>query len=567
MLALGFGITTAASASASVTNPQTLVVGSASQAGFLTGYLERLVPVARDGMNVQPVTSRPAYPGGVVIAVRNGVIAKAKAFGLARKYADASTVLPKSQQIPARLNTMYDLASVTKLFTATLAVQQLAKGRIRLDAPVARYLPQFAQAGKSQITIRQMLTHTSGLPPDPVPALWDPIYRNNDQRYAALYATAPTSAPGSRYVYSDINMMVMAKVVEKITRTPLPKAVRKWITGPLGMRHTMFNPPSSLRHRIAPTEYMTSPNRGMVWGVVHDENSWALGGVAGHAGLFSTAGDMAVFSQAMLNGGVYGRARIVPKGWSRAIFRDYNSRFPTFGHSLIMQTNQPHYMGAMATGRSIGHTGFTGTSIFINPVTNSFNVLLTNRVHPSRDWGSVNPQRTFVGDAQARAIAVRPMQGGFSWFSGMRRSPDNAALLTVPVQATASRSQLRFNAWTQLVPGFENVELQASADAGQSWQQLPFTSRRGRVSRTNPTGTFTGLGNPTWTQVRAQLPQMSTGTLLVRWKYLNTVDYGGRGMYVNHVVVSAGRQTVFDDARPADRRTVVVSGGFVSSRT
>lgn len=564
-------------------SPLTLRDGSPREAGFIAAHLGQLKPDTRQGMGVQSY-GYPAYPGSAVLAARNGIVAVSYASGYAVRYASATAELPRREWIKVKRNTIYDLASLTKTFTAMAAVQQLAKGRLHLDTPAAHYIPGFSANGKGAITIRMLITHTSGLPPDPVPALWDPIYANNAQRWAAMYATVPLAPPGTQYLYSDVNYLILGKVIETVTGKGLSTVIREGITGPLGMTDTMFNPPAGLRHRIAQTEWQEpplEPARGMVWGQVDDENAWALGGVAGHAGLFSTTHDLAIYCQTILNGGAYGITRILPKSWAkRAFFRDFNQGFPGDGHSLIMQINQyPRYFGAMDSERTIGHTGFTGTSLVINPYSQSFNVFLANRVDPTRAWTprpTPNPQRRAVGDDVARAIAVTPKSGKFSWFSGMRNNPLNdqvdttPATLTVPVRRRGGTAKLTFNLWYQLIPPqggppAESASLQSSSDGGRTWQPLPFSTRLHGRTREFPDGVFTGLSDRGWAAASAALPlpaEASTTPVLLRWEYTNQAVWQGRGVYVNHIQATEGQHTIFDDSRRRDANRVTITGGF-----
>lgn len=382
--------------------------GTAEQAGLIPRYAALIPAGAAAGL--QPGTGRDghaAYPGEVVIAGRNGVVAAYAAAGYNLRYAgQQGDELPRDQWIPTTLDTIYDLASLSKLFTSTVAVQLVEQGRLALDDTVARYLPPYGGNGKGDITILQLLTHTSGLPPDPSPALW--TYPTMAQRVAAVMSTVPRAPAGTRYIYSDLNMITMQFVAQAITGQTLDALVRDQITGPLGMTDTMYNPPGALKHRIAAAEYQLVPDRGLVWGEVHDENAWALGGVAGHAGVFSTAHDMAIFCQAFLNGGRYGKARILSRNSVITMFTDYNQAFPGNNHGLGWELYQHREAGALATPFTAGHTGFTGTSIAVDPTTASFVLLLTNAVHPSRDWGVPSPQRRQVACDLARAVAVKP---------------------------------------------------------------------------------------------------------------------------------------------------------------
>jgi serine-type D-Ala-D-Ala carboxypeptidase len=323
---------------------------------------------------------------------------------MARSYADANTPLPPARRIPARRGTTYDLASVTKMFTAIAVLQQVEAGRLGLDTPVAAYLPAFARHGKGTVTVRHLLTHTGGLPD------WRPLYARGatpKQRVAAVLSAKPQTPPGTDYEYSDLGMITLGVLVERVTGRDLDAVVADGITDPLGMHDTMFTPPASLRGRIAATEYQPGLGRGMVWGEAHDENAWALGGVAGHAGLFSTAHDLAVLAQTLLDGGRYGRTRILRPATVRAMLANHTARFPGDAHGLGVELNQRDYMGRLASPGTFGHTGYTGTSLVVDPAADAFVVLLTNAVHPTRSWESVDGARRTVARVLARSLVGR----------------------------------------------------------------------------------------------------------------------------------------------------------------
>jgi CubicO group peptidase (beta-lactamase class C family) len=350
---------------------------------------------------------RRLYPGAVVLAARDGVIASHHAMGYALRYSDDKpTDLPRDRWIPMRKDTIFDLASLSKLFTALVAIQQLERGTLSLNAAVASYLPQFGQRCKDHITIRQLLTHTSGLRPDL------PFYdhKTRAEQQALLYSDKPQATPGTAYIYSDLNLIALQFVLEKVTGQPLDALVRDGITRPLGMTDTGYNPASARRSRVAATEDQHVPpakiDRGLVWGQVHDENAWALGGVAGHAGVFSTARDLAVLAQTLLNGGRYGQTRVLSEDSARMLFTDFNRKFPGHSHGLGFELDQPRYMGRLASPVTAGHPGYTGTSLVINPRSHAFVILLTNRVHPSREWGSTNPAHRAVARDLARACTA-----------------------------------------------------------------------------------------------------------------------------------------------------------------
>ena len=341
-------------------------------------------------------TGHPRFPGAVGLLAREGVIVAQYATGQALRYADArGTELPPDQQAPMRLDTVFDMASVTKLFTSIAVMQLVERAEVDLDAPVAGYLPGF---GKPRVTVRHLLTHTSGLAPDPKPPLWQG-YPDIPSRRAAVLASRPIAEPGT-YLYSDINLMVLGFLAEQVTGMALDVVVREGITHPLSLSGTGFNPPSP--DRVAATEYQTDPPRGLVHGQVHDENAWALGGVSGHAGLFSTARDLAVLAQAILDGGCHGDARILRPQTVREMLSNRDD------HGLGFELNRESYMGALCSPVTAGHTGFTGTSLVLDPRSRSIAILLTNRVHPTRHWGPINVARETWATALARAMEPRP---------------------------------------------------------------------------------------------------------------------------------------------------------------
>ena len=383
---------------------QELTYGSASDAGLVPESVDRISIDLRSYLGPSPI--HPTYAGGVVLAARHGVIAVHDAAGYAVRYADTDTELPPDQQVPTARDTMYDLASLTKLFTAIAVMQQVEAGRVVLGESVATYLPAFAQNGKDDVTVRDLLTHTGGLP------AWIPLYSRYEtvaDRLAAVLAVEPTAEPGKRYTYSDLGLITLALVVEKATGKGLDQVVEQGITRPLGMHDTMFNPPARLKDRVAATEAQPWAGRPMLRGEVHDENAWSLGGIAGHAGLFSTALDIAVLAQTLLNGGRYGNTRVLDEATVRAMLTDENTEQPGDAHGLGFELDRPSYMDAMSSPLTYGHTGFTGTSLVVDPTSDSFVVLLTNRVHPTRDWGSSNPARRTIAQDLARALAGRPV--------------------------------------------------------------------------------------------------------------------------------------------------------------
>jgi CubicO group peptidase (beta-lactamase class C family) len=336
-----------------------------------------------------------AYPGAVVIAGRHGIIAVHEAAGYAERYAsytDGQAVeLPKGKWTPVRRDTIFDLASLTKLFTTVLVMRLAEAGRVEIDAPVAAYVPEFALPDKRTVTTRHLLTHTSGLP------AWKDLHgddETSEQRLAGVLGCALEAAPGRRRLYSDLGFIVLGRIAERVTGRRLDEELRESVTGPLRMADTMFRPPPALRERIAATEYQPRTGRGMIRGSVHDENAWSLSGVAGHAGMFGTAHDLAVFADTLLRtGNSHGPGVLRPETIARMIHED-----------LGVERNQRWYMGALASPLTFGQTGFTGTSLVADLRTQSFVILLTNRVHPSRDRGPNNASRVAVANALATAL-------------------------------------------------------------------------------------------------------------------------------------------------------------------
>ncbi|MEV6502367.1 serine hydrolase domain-containing protein [Streptomyces prunicolor] len=338
---------------------------------------------------------RPWAPGTVVVAGRGPVIAVEEAAGWAVRYAaydpetDSGIELPPAARVPTTVDTPFDLASLTKLFTAVAAMQQIERGTLGMDARVGAYLPDFRAAARHGITVRQLLTHTSGLRPEL------PLYACADdaERMAMLRAEAPVAEPGE-YVYSDLNLLLLQFVLERVSGRTLDVLIHDGITRPLGMTSTDFGPCPG----AAATEDQRRPwakaDRGMLRGVVHDENAWARGGVAGHAGLFSTGRDLAIFCRTLLAGGSYGPARILGSDFVELMLTP-----PGLGFGV----DQAWFMGELAGRGAVGHTGFTGTSVVLDPATDTFLVLLANTVHPRRRGADSGP-RAAAGTRVARAV-------------------------------------------------------------------------------------------------------------------------------------------------------------------
>jgi uncharacterized protein YbbC (DUF1343 family)/CubicO group peptidase (beta-lactamase class C family) len=297
------------------------------------------------------------------------------------------------------LDTIFDMASLTKVVATTTSVMKLVEdGRIRLSDRVSDYIPGFERHNKTNITIRHLMMHTSGLRPDlDLADDWE----GYDKAIELAIDEVPTAPPGEHFVYSDINYALLGDIVKRVSGLPLDQFAKHYVFDPLGMRDTMFRPPESLRPRIAPTEHLR--------GVVHDPTARRMGGVAGHAGLFSTAADLAIFCRMLLDGGIYNGVRIlspltVAKMTTAASAPgDPNVR----GLGWDIDSSYSSNRGELLPLGSFGHTGFTGTSIWIDPVTREFVVFLSNRVHPDGK-GDVTPLRAKVATIAASAIADAP---------------------------------------------------------------------------------------------------------------------------------------------------------------
>jgi CubicO group peptidase (beta-lactamase class C family) len=332
------------------------------------------------------------YPGASVVVGRRGAAVWEKAFG--------KLSWEKSSDPVVADRTIYDLASLTKVVGTTTALMVLYdEGKIQLDDLVSKYIPEFSGGAKDRVTLRMLLEHRSGLPPGR--DLWR-IAHTPEEARAAVISTNLGCEPGRCYEYSDLGADMLGFVVEAASGERLDKFLQERVFGPLGMTDTFFRPADSLRARIAPTE--TAPPRGYpLQGEVHDENAFALGGVAGHAGLFSTANDLAVFAQMMLNGGVYDSTRIIADT-TIALFTKRASGTRALGWDTCGGSGScGKYLGADA----YGHTGFTGTSLWIDPERDMFVVLLTNRVHDAkakRPSKVIADVRADLADAAALAV-------------------------------------------------------------------------------------------------------------------------------------------------------------------
>ena len=306
-------------------------------------------------------------PGAVLVVGHNGKVIYRRAYG-------NRALEPRRE--PMTRETIFDLASLTKVVATTTAVMKLVEqGKVRLNDPVAKYLPEFAQNGKEDISVRQLLTHYSGLAPDlDLKTAWD----GKEKAYQMAFAETPEAPPGSRFSYSDVNFIVLGALVERVSGETLDEYCERRIFAPLKMMHTRFTPPAAWRSKIAPTQY--DENEHMLRGAVHDPTARRMGGVAGHAGLFSTADDLATFSQALLNGG--GGVLSTPSVEKMTRPEQPPSAPVLRGFGWDIDSPFSSNRGDLLPVGSYGHTGFTGTSMWIDATTQTYIILLTNAVHP-----------------------------------------------------------------------------------------------------------------------------------------------------------------------------------------
>jgi len=367
------------------------------------------------------------FPGGAVVIGRRGAIALEKGYGNLSWSGRAPVVASR---------TIYDLASLTKVVATTTAVMILYdEGKIRLEDPVAKYLPAFSGGAKDDITVGQLLEHRSGLPAGR--DLWRIALSPDEARQAAINAPLECN-PGQCYIYSDLGADVLAFLVETVSGQRLDIFMQERVFTPLGMQDSYFRPHWTLRDRIAPTE-LTPPRGYPLRGEVHDENAFALGGVAGHAGLFSTATDLAIFAQMMLNGGELNGVRVV----SDSTVALFTARTASRGTRALGWDTCGHdgSCGKYLSERSYGHTGFTGTSLWIDPERDLFVILLTNRVHAPRARRPAKVIADIRADvADAAALSVRNANGELRAMPASFRA-DRAAGWNRPVRSKSSRSK------------------------------------------------------------------------------------------------------------------------------
>ena len=341
---------------------------------------------------IQQAIADHNIPGAVLVVGHDGKIVYRKAYG-------ARSLEPRRELMT--VDTIFDMASLTKVVATTTAVMQLVElGKVRLNDPVAKYLPDFAQNGKEDITIRQLLTHYSGLAPD---IELTPAFDSKESALRLAFTETPTQAPGSGFIYSDTNFIMLGALVEKMSGETLDVYTARHVFQPLKMTHTRFLPPAAWKPRIAPTEY--DDHEHMLRGVVHDPRAQRMGGVAGHAGLFSTGDDLAKFAQALLNGGDGILSSLAVTKMTQPEQPPSAPVLRGFGWDIDSPFSSNR--GDFLPVGSYGHTGFTGTSMWIDPTTKSYIILLTNSVHP-RGKGNAVGLRVKVATEIAASLPLTP---------------------------------------------------------------------------------------------------------------------------------------------------------------
>jgi|CXWL01.1.fsa_nt_gi beta-glucosidase-like glycosyl hydrolase/CubicO group peptidase (beta-lactamase class C family) len=333
-----------------------------------------------------------AFPGAVVAVGRQGGLVHLKAYGRRTYEPDAPAMTT---------DTLFDLASLTKVIaTTTMAMMLVDEGRLDLDRPVRDYFSKFSGGAKDRIRVRDLLTHSSGID------WWAPLYKEARSMPEYLERILPMELkyePGSKSVYTDLGVMMLGEILERSAGTDLNTFVKRRIFEPLKMRDTGYKPSEAMKARIAPTEVDNDWRKRLIWGEVHDENAFGLGGVAPHAGLFGTAPDLARFATMLLNGGILENRRYI----APATLKRFATRGTVAGSSRALGWDTPsenssagHLMSSMA----FGHTGFTGTSLWMDPETGVFVILLTNRVHPTRENNQIREARPQIADAVMRGL-------------------------------------------------------------------------------------------------------------------------------------------------------------------
>jgi CubicO group peptidase (beta-lactamase class C family) len=330
-----------------------------------------------------------AFPGAIAVVGRRSEVIAQYPVG----HLDWAPGSPATDE-----HTMWDMASLTKVVGMTSGLMQLvAAGKIDLDAPVQKYLPAWTGRNKERVLVRHLSTHTSGLPAD---RPYDRVTHDPDSVAKLMFSTPLDTTPGARVVYSDIGAYLLGRIVEQVTGQSLDLYLHDHVFEPAGMHESMFRPPVALYPRIAPTEYDSVQRHRLVRGMVHDERAYYLGGVSAHAGLFSSGHDVARFARMMLNGGTLDGTRVIPE----ATITQFTKRQVADRALGWQKPDGSNSAGHRMPEEAYGHTGFTGTSIWIDPKDDVFIVLLSNRVDPTRNNSKIGRVRVQLADAVMSVI-------------------------------------------------------------------------------------------------------------------------------------------------------------------
>lgn len=495
-----------------IPNSNVLHPSSARGAGMVQAPLQQI-----DQLMNQAISEK-LMPGAVTLVARAGKVVKHDAYGYSALYTDGN-FNEMEKPISMETDTIFDLASISKIFTAAAVMILFEKGYFHLDDPVAKHIPGFAANGKENVTIRQLLTHTSGF------TAWVPLYSKGNSRKDRLNMVLEQplkNPPGTTYEYSDLNMITLGMLVEQWSGTRQDEFVRAHITEPLGMKDTMYNPPASLKHRIAAAEYQSIPNRGLVWGEVHDENAWSLDGVAGHAGVFSTANDLAKLAHLFINEGRYGSTQLLKPETVKLLLENQNALYPGNDHGLGWELGQGWYMDALSEGTySFGHTGYTGTSIVVSPNNKTIAILLTNRVHPSRNMGSMNQTRRLFARNVADSIPVSIPNKSEAWFAGYG---DKLNRIMEADLHLSRDTKLTFSTWHMIENVWDSGSVEIYKDG--SWKQLAL---------------FTGTSNG-WEKKELDIPSDAEK---IRFVYQTDGSTNSRGWYIQNSKFESGNDLHF----------------------
>ena len=431
-------------------------------------------PLEQIGPFIESEIEKRTMPGAVVLIAKSGSIAKHDAYGYSARYID-DQFTEMDQPVEMKKDTIFDIASISKLFTTTAAMKLYEQGKFNLDDSVGKYIPEFNENGKENVTIRQIMTHTSGF------TAWIPLYSmgaNREERLQIALKHSLKNEPGTTYTYSDLNLITLGVLVERLSGQRLD-------------------------------DYVT-----------------------GHAGVFSTAKDLAIFGHMILQDGKYGKTQILKPETVSLLTENQLPQFPTNSHGLGWELNQGWYMDALSNEETLGHTGYTGTSMVVSPKNKTIVLTLTNRVHPSRATVSMNPIRRKVAQLTADAISVPLHHRDKAWFSGYGDNLKKGLTFEVG----KNQDTLHYNNWFSIEDGSDKGSVQVSSD-NKTWTTLP--------------NTYTGK-EETWDREKVKLPE---GTKFVRFLYETDASVNGRGWYVDDVYGS--------DQRGKKKRLAVVQNDWI----